>query len=54
MEFWFQFGISILKGTLAGLHVDISKKALLKSVLVDLANSIYALYDMVPPAPPAA
>lgn len=54
MDFWFQMGITIVKGVLAGLHQDPNKASTLKKVLVDLANSIYALYDLVPPAPPAA
>lgn len=54
MDFWMQFALSILKGTLAGLHVDVNKAASLKSVLLGIANDIYLLYNMVPPAPPAA
>jgi hypothetical protein len=54
MDFWFQMGITILKGVLASLHVDLSKKALLQSVLLGVANDIYVLYDMTPPTAPAA
>lgn len=52
MDFWLQFALAIVKGVLAGLHVDLSKATLLKTVLIGLANDIYLLYNMVPPAPP--
>lgn len=54
VDFWFQFGITILKGVLAGLHLDPTKAGPLRTILLDLANSIYTLYGMVPPTPPAA
>jgi hypothetical protein len=54
MDFWFQFGLTIIKGVLAGLHVDVSKASTYKTVLLDLANGIYAIYGMTPPTPPAA
>lgn len=54
MEFWFQMGITIVKGVLASLHVDLDKKATLKAVMLGLANDIYVLYGLTPPAPPAA
>jgi hypothetical protein len=53
MDFWFQFAISIVKGVLAGLHLDPTKATTLKAVLLGVANDIYILYGMTPPAPPA-
>lgn len=52
MHFWEQFAISILKGLLAGLHVDTTRKSTLKTALLSIANDIYALYDLTPPPPP--
>jgi len=54
LHFWEQFAITILKGLLAGLHVDINRAGLLRKVLLGIANDIYALYDITPPATPAA
>lgn len=51
MDFWLQFAISILKGVLAGLHVDPNKATTLKAVLLGVAADIYILYDMTPPVP---
>ena len=53
MTFWFQLGITILQSTLAELHINPASAAPLKNVLVNLANGIYAVYGMTPPAPPA-
>jgi hypothetical protein len=52
MEFWEQFAITMLKGILAGLHFDINKAQKLKKELLSIANDIYNLYDIAPPAPP--
>lgn len=51
-DFWLQFAVTILKGVLAGLHVDPTKLPTLEKVLVGIANDIYILYGMTPPAPP--
>lgn len=54
MDFWFQFAISVLKGTLAGLHVDLNSATKFKSILLGVANDIYILYDIAPPLPAPA
>jgi hypothetical protein len=54
MDFWFQFALTVIRGVLAGLHVNLSLKSTYSTVLIELANGIYALYGMTPPAPPAA
>jgi len=53
LNFWEQFAIAIVKGLLAGLHVDINRAATLKLVLIGIATDIALLYDLTPPAPSA-
>ena len=51
-DFWLTFALTILKGVLAGLHIDPTKLPGLEKILVSVANDIYLLYGLVPPAPP--
>ena len=50
LDFWFQLGITVLTSTLAELHVNPSKAATLKTVLLHLANGILAVYGIPPVA----
>jgi hypothetical protein len=45
-----QFAITIVLGVLNQVIKDPAKKAALQTVLLGLANDIYAEYGMVPPA----
>jgi hypothetical protein len=48
-----QFAITIVLGILQQVIKDPTKKAALQTVLVGVANDIYASYGLVPPAAPA-
>jgi len=52
VDFWVQFAVSVLKILLTQLHVDTTKQALYRTVLIDLANAIYVIFGATPPVVP--